>query len=210
MKLLKQLKNSIQALYINNRNRIALLMLHVFHRLVLNRIKKTMVKHKQPLHQTADELGPILNKVSQTINDKPEIVQATLHHILNEVQNIASSSNNKESANTAQSEESASILESTTGLEQKLRHLFAELNIAQVTGDKVAQQANAVMDKGFELTHQLIDSIQRSNQQNFDKELSNDTLKQWDDFIGESNQLSLQTEQLQIHVNQLLSSYEIN
>lgn len=202
MKLLKQVKSIIQAQYADTRNRIVLTMMRLLHRLTIKRMKKALVKQNKPLDQTADKLRPILNKVSQTINDKPEIVQATLHHILNEVQNIASSNANK-------SEESASTIE-PDGLEQKLRDLFAELNLAQLAGDKVAQQANVMLDKGFELTHQLFDSIELSQRQDLEGELNNDTLEQWDDFISQSNLLSLRADELQVHVNQLLSSYEIN
>lgn len=102
-------------------------------------------------------------------------------------------------------------------LGQQVKKLFDELDIdweghlAQFTGDVVAHQIGSFVRKGLSFKKHLGQSIQQNMTEYLQEELRVTPSKnELEDFFADIDQLSLDAERLQAHVNQLISRYEID
>lgn len=182
-----------------------------------------------------DTIKPLLLKLGQTISSRPEVLEKKIATVLTKVQNkMQSMDNNKAEPNIinpcsepqlkTNSTISDSIIVSseqrvteqeiptaTEQLGQTLKDLLSEMNIAQFTGNKLANQINVLLDKGLEFKNQISDSIQCNISDYLQEELQGFTSRnQLDDFIQDLDELSLNIERLEAHIQQLTSGHEID
>lgn len=102
-------------------------------------------------------------------------------------------------------------------LGQKVKKLFDELDIdweghlAHFTGDVVAHQLGSLFRQGLAFKKQLGESMRHNLSDYLHEELrSFPPREEVDDFFNDVDQLSLDVERLQAHVNQLMASHEID
>lgn len=104
-----------------------------------------------------------------------------------------------------------------TELGQQVKKLFDEMDIdweghlAHFTGDVVAHQIGSFLRKGMAFKKKLDESMRQNVSEYLQEELRVIPTKyELEDFFAEVDELSLNVERLQAHVNQLISRYEIN
>jgi ubiquinone biosynthesis accessory factor UbiJ len=103
-----------------------------------------------------------------------------------------------------------------TELGQKVKQLFDEMDIdweghlAHFTGDVVAHQIGSFVRKGFAFKKQFNESMKHNLTEYLQEELRVvPSLNELEDFFAKVDELSLNVERLQAHINQLLSRHEI-
>lgn len=99
----------------------------------------------------------------------------------------------------------------TDDLGAHIKKIWNELNLSQFTSEEMVQQLGSLVSKGKELKKQVTDSLQLNITEFIQEELrvfpSRDELN---DFFNDVDELSLSVGRLQAHINQLMSSHEIN
>ncbi len=102
-------------------------------------------------------------------------------------------------------------------LGQRVKKLFDELDIdweghlAHFTGDVVAHQIGSFVRHGLSFKRKFNDSMRQNMTEYLQEELrATPSKNELNDFFADVDQLSLSVERLQAHVNQLISSHEID
>ncbi|MCL9683016.1 ubiquinone biosynthesis accessory factor UbiJ [Legionella maioricensis] len=100
-------------------------------------------------------------------------------------------------------------------LGQNVKKLFDEMDIdweghlAHFTGDVVAHQIGSLVRKGMEFKKQFSQNMRQNVTEYLQEELRVfPSRNELDDFYNDVDELSLNVERLQAHVNQLLSDHE--
>jgi ubiquinone biosynthesis protein UbiJ len=100
-------------------------------------------------------------------------------------------------------------------LGQKIKKLFDEMDIdweghlAHFTGDVVAHQIGSLVRKGIEFKKQFSQTMRQNVTEYLQEELrAFPSRNELDDFYNDIDELSLDVERLQAHVNQLLGDHE--
>ncbi len=100
---------------------------------------------------------------------------------------------------------------------REVKALFDEIDIdweghlAQFTGDVVAHQIGSLFRKGRDFTRQFNDSMQQNLTEYLQEELHIfPTRDEIEDFFCDIDELSLDVERLQAHIEQLMVKHEIN
>lgn len=100
-------------------------------------------------------------------------------------------------------------------LGQNVKKLFDEMDIdweghlAHFTGDVVAHQIGSLVRKGIEFKKQFSQTMRQNVTEYLQEELRVfPSRNELDDFYNDVDELSLNVERLQAHVNQLLSDHE--
>lgn len=104
-----------------------------------------------------------------------------------------------------------------TELGQQVKKLFDEIDIdweghlAHFTGDVIAHQLGSLVRKGVSFKKQMGESMRQNMSEYLQEELRVSPSKnELDDFFAQVDELSLDSERLQAHVNHLISRHEIN
>lgn len=102
-------------------------------------------------------------------------------------------------------------------LGQNVKKLFDEIDIdweghlAHFTGDVVAHQIGSLVRKGVRFKQQLSQSMRQNVTEYLQEELRMfPSRNEIDDFFNDVDELSLNVERAQAHINQLLKNHEIN
>lgn len=102
-------------------------------------------------------------------------------------------------------------------LGQDIKKLFDDIEIdweghlAQFTGDVVAHQIGSLVRKGLEFKNQLSGSMRQNVTEYLQEELrAVPTRNEIDDFFNDIDELSMDVERIQAHINQLMNSHETN
>lgn len=102
-------------------------------------------------------------------------------------------------------------------LGQQVKKLFDEMDIdweghlAHFTGDVIAHQIGSFLRKGISFKKQVNDSMKQNITEYLQEELRVLPSKnELDDFFNDVDELAMNTERLQAHINQLAGDYEIN
>ncbi|BCA97070.1 hypothetical protein TUM19329_34310 [Legionella antarctica] len=100
-------------------------------------------------------------------------------------------------------------------LGQNVKKLFDEMDIdweghlAHFTGDVVAHQIGSLVRKGIEFKKQFSQNMRQNVTEYLQEELRVfPSRNELDDFYNDIDELSLNVERLQVHLNQLLSDHE--
>jgi ubiquinone biosynthesis accessory factor UbiJ len=102
-------------------------------------------------------------------------------------------------------------------LGQNVKKLFDELDIdweghlAHFTGDVVAYQIGSFVRKGLSFKQKLNESMRQNVTEYLQEELrATPSKNELDDFFADVDEVALNAERLQAHVNQLISRHEID
>ncbi|CEG58967.1 hypothetical protein [Legionella fallonii] len=178
--------------------------------------KKTTLPHESP-QLSLNDFKPLLATLGSVLSTRQAIQSNGIKQKFDRFKNKMTPVINPETEiiTEASNEPFFSEVEMNTNktedLSSHIKKLWNELNLPQFTGDGIGQQIGSLVNKGKEFKKQVADSLQLNIVEYIQEELrvypSRDELN---DFFNEIDELSLSVGRLQAHVNQLMSSHEIN
>lgn len=178
--------------------------------------KKAAVKHESSQLSVSD-FKPLLATLSKIFSTHHEGLLEAIKREFNKLNNKTSAAirQNTEIAIEQNGEQHCLDVETKSNkvddLGTHIKKIWNELNFSQFTSEEMVQQLGSLVNKGKELKKQVTDSLQLNITEFLQEELrtfpSRDELN---DFFNDVDELSLSVGRLQAHINQIMSSHEIN